>query len=55
MLVQGNELKVKESRFRLAIRQKFLVMRVGGPWYRLPRETVAASPLEFFKTMLDEA
>jgi len=41
----GNSSKLKEGRFRLDIRKKFLPMRVVRPWPRLPREAVDAPSL----------
>ena len=50
-----NDFKLKESRFRLNIRQIFFILRVVRHWYRLPREFVDAPSLEVFKTRLDGA
>jgi len=50
-----NSSKLKEGRFRLAIRNKFFTMRVVKHWHRLPREAVAACSLEVFKARLDGA
>ncbi|KFZ63259.1 hypothetical protein N321_02108, partial [Antrostomus carolinensis] len=50
-----NGLKLKEGKFRLDIRKKFLTMRVMKNWNRLPREVVEAPSLETFKVRLDGA
>ncbi|KFW82543.1 hypothetical protein N305_07790, partial [Manacus vitellinus] len=48
-----NGFKLKEGRFRLDIRRKFLTVRVLRHWHRLPREAVDAPPLKMFKARLD--
>ena len=38
----GNSFKLKEGRYRLDIRKKFVTIRVVRQWHRLPREAVDA-------------
>jgi len=42
----SNSFRLKEGRFRLDIRKKFLIMRVVRYGNRLPREAVDAPPLK---------
>ncbi|KAK4816631.1 LOW QUALITY PROTEIN: hypothetical protein QYF61_019330, partial [Mycteria americana] len=48
---RGNGFKLKESRFRLDIRKKFVTMRMVKPWNMLFREAVDAPSLETFKVL----
>ncbi|KFV50294.1 hypothetical protein N341_01975, partial [Tyto alba] len=50
-----NGFKVKEGRFRLDIRKKFITMKMVKHWNRLPREVVDAPSLKTFKARLDGA
>ena len=52
---RGNELKLKEGKFRLDIRKNFLMVRVVKHRNRLPREVVEAPSLETFKARLHGA
>jgi len=47
--------KLKEGRFRLNTRKKFLTMRVVRHWHRLPRVVGDAPSLETLKLRLDGA
>jgi len=51
----GNSFKLKEGRFRLDVRKKFLTINVLKHWNSLPRELVDAPYLETFKVRLDGA
>ncbi|KFO85270.1 hypothetical protein N320_09581 [Buceros rhinoceros silvestris] len=46
---------MKKDRFRLYIRMKFFTLRVLRYCNRLPREVMAAPPLEVFKARLNGA
>ncbi|KFQ76243.1 hypothetical protein N337_10077, partial [Phoenicopterus ruber ruber] len=50
-----NEFKLKEDRFRLDTRKKFLTLRVVRHWNRLPKEVLDAPSLEVLEARLDGA
>jgi len=52
---RGNGFKLKESRFRLDIRNKFLVMGMERDWNRSPRAVVDVQFIEVFRVRLDGA
>jgi len=52
---RGKGSKLKEGRFRLDIRKKFIMIRVVKHWNRLRRKVVDAPSLETFKARLDMA
>jgi len=51
----SNGFKIREGRFRLAIRNQFLIVRAVKCWHRLPREAAEAPSLETFEARLDGA
>ena len=53
--VRANGFKLKEGRFRFAVRKKFFTVRVVRHWHRLPGEAVDAPFLAVFKARLDGA
>ncbi|KFQ03747.1 hypothetical protein N330_01891, partial [Leptosomus discolor] len=53
--MRGNGWKWGEGVFRLDIRKKFFILRVGRHWNRLPKEAVDAPSLAVFKARLDGA
>jgi len=52
---RGNGCKLKEGRFKLDVRKKFLTVKVVKHWHRLPREVADAPSLETSKGRLDGA
>ncbi|KAJ7395660.1 hypothetical protein BTVI_153022 [Pitangus sulphuratus] len=48
-----NDFKLKKSRFRVAIRKKFITVRVSRHWKRFPGQIVDVPSLEVFKARLD--
>ena len=52
---RGNDFKLKEGRFRLDIKKKYLTVRVVRHWNRLPGVVVDTPSLETLKARLDKA
>jgi len=50
-----NNIKMKESKFRLNLRKKFFVMRVLEHRKKLPRKVVGTSSLEGLRVELNRA
>ena len=52
---RGNDFKLKEGRFRLDIKKKYLTVRVVRQWNRLLRKVVDALSLKTFKARQSKA
>ena len=48
-----NDFKLKEGRFKLDIRKKFITTMVVRHWNTLPREAVDATSLQVFRARLE--
>ena len=49
---KGNGFKLKEGRFRLDVRKKFMTQKAVRPWHSCP-ESCGAPSLEVLKARLD--